>query len=92
MRRYRRSDSTRSVAAGQSDIFGRDHDGFLFSLPLAGFKKLSPVASFFLLLRQKKETKEKATPDRSTALALNSFSWSEGQGVARVKPAIKSMV
>ena len=45
---------------------GRDHDGF-FSLPLAGFKKLSPVASFFLLLRQKKETKEKATPDRSKA-------------------------
>jgi hypothetical protein len=50
------------------------------------------MASFFLLLRQKKETKEKATPDRSTALALNSFSWSEGQGAARVKPAIKSTV
>jgi hypothetical protein len=28
---------------------------------------VSPVASFFLLLRQKKETKEKATPDRSKA-------------------------
>jgi len=74
--------------------------GVFFSLPLAGFKKLSPLASFFLLLRQKKETKDKAvkqlwtalagpegikaqllqkaTPDRSTALALNSFSWSEG--------------
>jgi len=47
--------------------------------------EVSPVASFFLLLRQKKETKEKATPDRSTALALNSFSWFEGQGAARVK-------
>jgi hypothetical protein len=35
---------------------------------------------------------QKATPDRSTALALNSFSWSEGQGAARVKPAIKSAV
>jgi len=30
-------------------------------------KSVSPVASFFLLLRQKKETKEKATPDRSKA-------------------------
>jgi hypothetical protein len=39
----------------------------VFSLPLADFKKLSPLASFFLLLRQKKETKEKATPDRSKA-------------------------
>jgi hypothetical protein len=29
--------------------------------------QVSPVASFFLLLRQKKETKEKATPDRSKA-------------------------
>jgi hypothetical protein len=29
--------------------------------------RVSPVASFFLLLRQKKETKEKATPDRSKA-------------------------
>ena len=57
------------------------------------------MASFFLLLRQNKETKDKtvkqfwtasagpegikpkvlqnATPDRTTALALNSFSWSE---------------
>jgi len=51
-----------------------------------GITRVSPMASFFLLLRQKKETKEKATPDRSTALALNSFSWSEGQGAARVKP------
>jgi len=59
---------------------------------MAIFKSVSPMASFFLLLRQKKETKEKATPDRSTALALNSFSWSEGQGAARVKPAIKSIV
>jgi hypothetical protein len=33
----------------------------------AVFKSVSPVASFFLLLRQKKETKEKATPDRSKA-------------------------
>jgi len=31
------------------------------------FKSISPLASFFLLLRQKKETKEKATPDRSKA-------------------------
>jgi hypothetical protein len=36
-------------------------------LPLAGFKKLSPLASTFLLLRQKKGTKEKATPERSKA-------------------------
>jgi hypothetical protein len=35
---------------------------FISSLPLAGFKKLSPLASTFLLLRQKKGTKEKATP------------------------------
>jgi hypothetical protein len=32
-----------------------------------GLKSVSPLASFFLLLRQKKETKEKATPDRSKA-------------------------
>jgi hypothetical protein len=32
---------------------------------VAVFKSVSPMASFFLLLRQKKETKEKATPDRS---------------------------
>ena len=45
------------------------HDGFVFiiSLQLAGLKKLSPLASIFLLLRQKKDTKEKATPDRSKA-------------------------
>jgi len=36
-------------------------DGVCFiSLQLAAFKSLSPLASFFLLLRQKKETKEKA--------------------------------
>ncbi|RVU37300.1 hypothetical protein EOE67_10440 [Rheinheimera riviphila] len=34
---------------------------------MAVLKSVSPVASFFLLLRQKKETKEKATPDRSKA-------------------------
>jgi hypothetical protein len=28
---------------------------------------VSPMASIFLLLRQKKDTKEKATPDRSKA-------------------------
>jgi hypothetical protein len=39
----------------------------VFSLQLAVFKNISPLASFFLLLRQKKETKEKATPDRSKA-------------------------
>jgi hypothetical protein len=32
-----------------------------------GVAQVSPLASFFLLLRQKKETKEKATPDRSKA-------------------------
>jgi hypothetical protein len=37
------------------------------SSQLAGFEKLSPLASTFLLLRQKKGTKEKATPDRSKA-------------------------
>jgi hypothetical protein len=31
---------------------------------------------------------QKATLARSTALALNSFSWSEEQGAARVKSAI----
>jgi len=36
-------------------------------LQQALFKKLSPLASSFLLLRQKKGTKEKATPDRSKA-------------------------
>jgi len=53
----------------------------LFLMPwqqVAVFKSVSPLASFFLLLRQKKETKEKATRDRSTAFALNSISWSEG--------------
>jgi hypothetical protein len=40
--------------------------GFVFNLQLAAFKSVSPLASFFLLLRQKKETKEK-TPDRSKA-------------------------
>jgi len=35
---------------------------------------------------------QKAIPDRSTALALNSFSWPKGQGAAHVKPAIKSTV
>jgi len=34
---------------------------------VAVFKSVSPMASFVLLLRQKKETKEKATPDRSKA-------------------------
>jgi len=29
--------------------------------------RVSPMASIFLLLRQKKDTKEKATPDRSKA-------------------------
>jgi hypothetical protein len=38
----------------------------------------------------KPQVLQMAPPDRSTALALNSFSWSEGQGAARVKPAIKS--
>jgi hypothetical protein len=39
----------------------------------AVFKSVSPVASFFLLLRQKKETKEKATPDRSKARKFGSI-------------------
>jgi uncharacterized membrane protein len=36
--------------------------GFVFSLQLAAFNSVSPLASIFLLLRQKKDTKEKATP------------------------------
>jgi hypothetical protein len=40
---------------------------YFSSLSLAGCEKLSPLASIFLLLRQKKDTKEKATPDRSKA-------------------------
>jgi hypothetical protein len=42
--------------------------------------------SFSWSRRDKTEGFTKATPDRSTALALNSFGWSEGQGAARVKP------
>jgi hypothetical protein len=38
-----------------------------FYLQRGCMARVSPVASFFLLLRQKKETKEKATPDRSKA-------------------------
>jgi hypothetical protein len=48
--------------------------------------------SFSWSRRDKTEGFTKGDPDRSTALALNSFSWSEGQGAARVKPAIKSTV
>jgi hypothetical protein len=33
-----------------------------FACSMLFFKSISPLASFFLLLRQKKETKEKATP------------------------------
>jgi hypothetical protein len=51
---------------GQSDIDAVNTTGFI-RLLLADFKKLSPLASIFLLLRQKKDTKEKATPDRSKA-------------------------
>jgi hypothetical protein len=52
---------------------------FFQVLRLHRVAKISPLrASIFLLLRQKKDTKEKATRFRSTALALNSFSWSEG--------------
>jgi len=56
-------------------------------LPLAGFKKLSPVASFFLLLRQKKETKEKATPDRSKARnKINGLRQRRNSRAANVSP------
>jgi hypothetical protein len=55
------------------------------------FKSVSPTASY-LFCFAKISNQQKATPDRSTALALNSFSWSEGQGAARVKPAIKLIV
>jgi len=41
--------------------------GFSFGIKVPVLKSVSPLASFFLLLRQKKETKEKATPDRSKA-------------------------
>jgi len=57
------------------------------SLPLAGFEKLSPLASFFLLLRQKKETKEKATPDRSKARnKINSLRQRRNSRAASVSP------
>jgi hypothetical protein len=46
---------------------GRKHDWFYSLAAGCFFKSVSPLASFFLLLRQKKETKEKATPDRSKA-------------------------
>jgi hypothetical protein len=43
------------------------------------------VASFFLLLRQKKETKEKATPDRSKARnKINSLRRRQNSQVATV--------
>jgi len=33
----------------------------------SAWHRVSPLVSIFLLLRQKKDTKEKATPDRSKA-------------------------
>jgi hypothetical protein len=50
-----------------------------------GVAQVSPVASFFLLLRQKKETKEKATPDRSKARnKINSLRRRQNSQVATV--------
>jgi hypothetical protein len=43
------------------------HVCFAIAIWSWSYKSVSPLASFFLLLRQKKETKEKATPDRSKA-------------------------
>jgi hypothetical protein len=80
------------LAATQPTFAVRDNGLFLvFSLQLAAFKSVSPTASY-LFCFAKISNQQKATPDRSTALALNSFSWSEGQGAARVKPAIKSII
>jgi hypothetical protein len=51
----------------------------------AVFKSVSPMASFFLLLRQKKETKEKATPDRSKVRnKINSLRRRQNSQVATV--------
>jgi hypothetical protein len=52
-------------------------------LRLHRLAKISPLARYFLLLCQKKVSKENATRFRSTALALNSFSWSEGKGAGQ---------
>jgi hypothetical protein len=52
---------------------------------------LSPLARYFLLLRQKKVSKENATLAAATALALNSFSWlRRGTNEVSIKPAQKS--
>jgi hypothetical protein len=58
---------TKRISLPETGWLGFFRDNGVCCLQQADFKKLSPVASFFLLLRQKKETKEKATPDRSKA-------------------------
>jgi hypothetical protein len=48
---------------------------------------VSPVASIFLLLRQKKDTKEKATPGRSKAPnKINSLRRLQNSRFATVEP------
>jgi hypothetical protein len=48
---------------------------------------VSPMASIFLLLRQKKDTKEKATPDRSKARnKINSLRRRQNSRFATVEP------
>jgi hypothetical protein len=62
--------------------------GYFFRFPFGvGFKSVSPLASFFLLLRQKKETKEKATPDRSKARnKINGLRRRQNSRFASVEP------
>jgi hypothetical protein len=54
-------------SSGVVGHWGREHDWFYSLAAGCFFKSVSPLASIFLLLRQKKETKEKATPGRSKA-------------------------
>jgi hypothetical protein len=57
------------LSAGQPTFAVRENGLFLVPslqlhafFQLAAFNSVSPLASIFLLLRQKKDTKEKATP------------------------------
>jgi hypothetical protein len=56
-----------------------------FYLQRGCMARVSPMASIFLLLRQKKDTKEKATPDRSKARnKINSLRRRQNSQVATV--------
>jgi hypothetical protein len=64
-------------------LFGNKQ--LFFYLQRGCMARVSPMASIFLLLRQKKDTKEKATPDRSKARnKINSLRRRQNSQVATV--------